>query len=274
MSHGIPENRIVCQTGKHVVPFRLDFVSISDRKDRAIELTESKFYIKSRRQFESEREGTRRFEAPINEDRGDAEWRERMVHWEGEPLSQWMNRPSREKANVWMEHRNSTKMRLGARPPELCLSLWSGANNLRIRFGKSFDRSISRYWYSRNQTARLVAFRLLGTVNTRCIYMWNFRGGRERRRRSNQCFFRPSRFNREYSLVSRRSGGRAWKKNYCSREISLSVARAKDAEGSFGRKEINDVITHIPITNDPESFHWIGSRIITERVDFKATNGR
>lgn len=64
------------------------FVSISDRKDRAIELTESKFYIKSRRQLESEREGTRRFEAPINEDRGDAEWRERMLHWEGEPLSQ------------------------------------------------------------------------------------------------------------------------------------------------------------------------------------------
>lgn len=88
MSHGIPENRIVCQTGKHVVPFRLDFVSISDRKDRAIELTESKFYIKSRRQLESEREGTRRFEAPINEDRGDAERRERMLHWEGEPLSQ------------------------------------------------------------------------------------------------------------------------------------------------------------------------------------------
>lgn len=97
MSHGIPENRIVCQTGKHVVPFRLDFVSISDRKDRAIELTESKFYIKSRRQFESEREGTTStradrkmvlFEAPINEDRGDAEWRERMLHWEGEPLSQ------------------------------------------------------------------------------------------------------------------------------------------------------------------------------------------
>lgn len=171
MSHGIPENRIVCQTGKHVVPFRLDFVSISDRKDRAIELTESKFYIKSRRQLESEREGTRRFEAPINEDRGDAEWRERMLHWEGEPLSQWMNRPSREKANVRMEHRNSTKMRLGARPPELCLSLWSGANNLRIRFGKSFDRSISRYWYSRNQTARLVPFRLLEIVNTRCIYV-------------------------------------------------------------------------------------------------------
>lgn len=66
--------------------------------------------------------------------------------------------------------------------------------------------------------------------------MWNFRGGRERRRRSNQCFFRPSRSNREYSLVSRRSGGRAWKKNYCSREISLSVARAKDAGGSFGQK--------------------------------------
>lgn len=38
--------------------------------------------------MESEREGTRRFEAPINEDRGDAEWRERMLHWEGEPLSQ------------------------------------------------------------------------------------------------------------------------------------------------------------------------------------------
>lgn len=122
MSHGIPENRIVCQTGKHVVPFRLDFVSISDRKDRAIELTESKFYIKSRRQLESEREGTRRFEAPINEDRGDAEWRERMLHWEGEPLSQWMNRPSREKANVRMEHRNSTKMRLGARPSCVFLS--------------------------------------------------------------------------------------------------------------------------------------------------------
>lgn len=59
MSHGIPENRIVCQTGKHVVPFRLDFVSISDRKDRAIELTESKFYIKSRAR-EKERDDSRR----------------------------------------------------------------------------------------------------------------------------------------------------------------------------------------------------------------------
>lgn len=218
------------------------------------------------------------FEAPINEDRGDAERRERMLHWEGEPLSQWMNRPSREKANVRMEYRNSTKMRLGARPPELCLSLWSGANNLRIRFGKSFDRSISRYWYSRNQTARLVPFRLLETVNTRYIYIyvkfsWGNRKGNDGGGRIN-VFSGPA-----VPIANTRSchGGaeavRGRKITARAKFPFRSHERRTQKARSVG-KETNDVITHIPITNDPESFHWIGSRIITERVDFKATNGR
>lgn len=37
-------------------------------------------------------------------------------------------------------------------------------------------------------------------------------------------------------------------------------SRSQKGGGSVG-KETKDVITHIPITSDPESFHWIGSRV-------------
>lgn len=37
------------------------------------------------------------------------------------------------------------------------------------------------------------------------MYIYNFRGGVIRKERRRRCFFRPSRSNREYSLVSRRA---------------------------------------------------------------------